>query len=64
MLAATARGAQGICEVRDAGLPVPLTDEGPTVHEADIDDALSRNQLACAVMAAVNLDVQEVTPAL
>lgn len=43
---------------------MPLTDEGPTVHEADIDDALSRNQLACAVMAAVNLDVQEVTPAL
>ena len=44
MLAATSRGARGICEVRDAGLPVPLADEGPTVHEVDLDDAVSRNR--------------------
>src|SRR3546814_3180950 len=51
LLAATARGVRGTCEVRDAGLPVPLTDEGPTVHEVDLDDALSRNQLARAILA-------------
>ncbi|MCF1593369.1 DUF1152 domain-containing protein [Streptomyces muensis] len=56
MLAATARGVRGTCEVRDAGLPVPLTDEGPTVHEADMDEALSRNQLARAITVTVNLD--------
>ncbi|UKY55194.1 DUF1152 domain-containing protein [Streptomyces inhibens] len=55
MLAATARGARGLCEVRDAGLPVPLTDEGPAVHEADLDEALNRNQLARAILATENL---------
>ncbi|MFE2042466.1 DUF1152 domain-containing protein [Streptomyces sp. NPDC059477] len=59
MLAATARGARGICEVRDAGLPVPLTDDGPTVHQADMDDALSRNKLARAIMATASLDEVE-----
>ncbi|MEV0172784.1 DUF1152 domain-containing protein [Streptomyces sp. NPDC050803] len=59
MLAATARGVRGTCEVRDAGLPVPLTVEGPTVHEADMDDALSRNQLARAIMATESLDEVE-----
>ncbi|MGW2380695.1 DUF1152 domain-containing protein [Streptomyces sp. NPDC001658] len=55
MLAATARGVRGTCEVRDAGLPVELTDEGPSVHHVDLDEALSRNELACAVMATVDL---------
>ncbi|MET9517301.1 DUF1152 domain-containing protein [Streptomyces sp. NPDC002994] len=55
MLAATARGVRGLCEVRDAGLPVPLTDEGPTIHEADLDDALNRNQLARAILATESL---------
>ncbi|WP_255115010.1 DUF1152 domain-containing protein [Streptomyces sudanensis] len=59
MLAATARGTRGICEVRDAGLPVPLTDEGPTVHEVDLDDAVSRNNLARAVMTTATLDEAE-----
>ncbi|WP_420707164.1 DUF1152 domain-containing protein [Streptomyces sp. NRRL S-1448] len=55
MLAATARGARGLCEVRDAGPPVPLTDEGPVVYEADLDAALTRNQLAHAILATENL---------
>ncbi|MBA2807438.1 DUF1152 domain-containing protein [Streptomyces sp. KM273126] len=55
MLAATAQGARGTCEVRDAGLPVPLTDEGPTVHEVDLDEALSRNHLARAVLTTETL---------
>ncbi len=55
MLAATARGARGLCEVRDAGLPVPLTDDGPVVYEADLDEALNRNQLARAILATENL---------
>ena len=59
MLAATARGARGICEVRDAGLPVSLTDEGPTVHEVDLDDAVSRNSLARAIMTTATLDEAE-----
>ncbi len=59
MLAATARGARGICEVRDAGLPVPLADEGPTVHEVDLDDAVSRNSLARAIMTTATLDEAE-----
>mgnify|MGYP001954290430 CR=1 FL=1 len=59
MLAATARGARGLCEVRDAGLPVPLTDEGPTVHEADLDDAFSRNELARAIAATESLEEAE-----
>ncbi|MFE9397157.1 DUF1152 domain-containing protein [Streptomyces flavidovirens] len=55
MLAATARGVRGLCEVRDAGLPVPLTHEGPTIHEADLDEALNRNQLARAILATESL---------
>ncbi|WP_439948598.1 DUF1152 domain-containing protein [Streptomyces sp. BBFR109] len=59
MLAATARGARGICEIRDAGFAVPLTDEGPTVHEVDLDDAISRNTLARAIMTTATLDEAE-----
>ncbi|MEU7660862.1 DUF1152 domain-containing protein [Streptomyces lincolnensis] len=59
MLAATACGVRGTCEVRDAGLPVPLTDEGPTVHQVDLDEALSRNELARAVLTTESLDEVE-----
>lgn len=59
MLSATARGVRGLCEIRDAGLPVPLTDEGPTIHEADLDDALTRNELARAILASETLDEVE-----
>ncbi|MFI6409742.1 DUF1152 domain-containing protein [Streptomyces sp. NPDC050548] len=59
MLAATARGVRGVCEVRDAGLPIPLTDDGPTVHEVDLDDALSRNELARAILSTTTLDEAE-----
>ena len=59
MLAATARGVRGTCEMRDAGLPVPLTDEGPTVHEVDLDEALGRNELARAITTTATLDEVE-----
>lgn len=59
MLAATARGVRGLCEIRDAGLPVPLTDEGTTIHEADLDDALTHNELARAILATETLDEVE-----
>jgi hypothetical protein len=59
MLAATARGVRGLCEVRDAGLPVPLTDEGPAVYEADLDDALQRNELARRLLDTTGLDEAE-----
>ncbi|MEU8587021.1 DUF1152 domain-containing protein [Streptomyces sp. NPDC048664] len=58
-LAASARGVRGVCEIRDAGLPVPLTDESPTVHEVDLDAALDRNRLARAIMATENLEEVE-----
>ncbi|MFI6289543.1 DUF1152 domain-containing protein [Streptomyces sp. NPDC051018] len=59
MLAATARGIRGLCEVRDAGLPVPLTDEGPTVHEVDLDATFTRNRLAHAIAATATLTEAE-----
>ncbi|MFJ6816060.1 DUF1152 domain-containing protein [Streptomyces avermitilis] len=59
MLAATARGVRGACEVRDAGPPVPLTDEGPTLHEVDVDEAVGRNRLARAIMETESLDEVE-----
>jgi hypothetical protein len=59
MLAATAHGVRGRCEIRDAGLPVPLTDEGPTVHEADLDEALQRNELARQLLTTTSLDQAE-----
>ncbi|MER5549546.1 DUF1152 domain-containing protein [Streptomyces sp. NPDC002589] len=59
MLAATARGVRGTCEVRDAGLPIALTDESPRVHEVDLDEALSRNQLARSILATTTLDEVE-----
>jgi hypothetical protein len=59
MLAATARGVRGICEVRDAGLPISLTDDSPTVHEVDLDDALNRNELARAILSTTTLSEVE-----
>lgn len=59
MLAAAARGVRGTCEIRDAGLLVALTDDSPTVYEVDLDNAVSRNQLARAIMAATHLDEAE-----
>ncbi|MFH8284879.1 DUF1152 domain-containing protein [Streptomyces antibioticus] len=59
MLAAAARGVRGTCEVRDAGLPIPLTDESPTIHEVDVDEALSRNELARAIVSTTTLDEVE-----
>ncbi|MET9860628.1 DUF1152 domain-containing protein [Streptomyces smyrnaeus] len=59
ILAATARGTRGLCEVRDSGLSVPLTDEGPTLHQADLDDALHRNELARAVLSTTSLEEAE-----
>ncbi|MEU0118460.1 DUF1152 domain-containing protein [Streptomyces bobili] len=59
MLAAAARGVRGTCEVRDAGLPIPLTDESPTLHEVDLDEAVSRNELARALMSTTTLDEAE-----
>ncbi|WP_395576734.1 DUF1152 domain-containing protein [Streptomyces sp. BK79] len=59
MLAATARGVRGTCEVRDAGLPVPLTDASPQLHEVDLDEALSHNALARSIMATTTLDEVE-----
>ncbi|MFE7650492.1 DUF1152 domain-containing protein [Streptomyces phaeoluteigriseus] len=59
MLAAAARGIRGTCEVRDAGLPIPLTDESPTLHEVDLDEAVSRNELARALMSTTTLDEAE-----
>ncbi|WNE97886.1 DUF1152 domain-containing protein [Streptomyces luomodiensis] len=55
MLTAAARGVRGLCEVRDAGLTIPLTDDGPVVHEADLDAAFRRNLLAGAIADTTGL---------
>jgi len=55
ILAATAQGVRGRCEVKGAGPSVPLTDEGPTLHEVDPGEALSRNRLARAVLSTTSL---------
>ncbi|MFE0173807.1 DUF1152 domain-containing protein [Streptomyces sp. NPDC059002] len=59
LLVATALGARGVCEVRDAGLPVPLTDEGPAVHRVDLATAFSNNRLAQAVADTTTLTEAE-----
>ncbi|MFI9425798.1 DUF1152 domain-containing protein [Streptomyces achromogenes] len=59
MLAATARGVRGTCEIRDAGLLVPLTDEAPRVHEVDLGQALTRNNLASALRDTTTLNEAE-----
>ncbi|MEV0259435.1 DUF1152 domain-containing protein [Streptomyces sp. NPDC050732] len=59
MLAAAARGVRGLCEVRDAGLPVPLTDQSATLHEASLDQALHRNELARALLTTKTLTEAE-----
>ncbi|WP_030836030.1 DUF1152 domain-containing protein [Streptomyces hygroscopicus] len=55
MLTAAARGVRGLCEVRDAGLTIPLTDDAPVVHEADLDAAFRRNRLAAAIADTTGL---------
>ncbi|QCX78654.1 hypothetical protein C9F11_25210 [Streptomyces sp. YIM 121038] len=59
LLAATALGARGLCEVRDAGLPVPLTAEGPAIHQVDLAAAFSGNRLARAIADTTTLDGAE-----
>ncbi|MBL1096010.1 DUF1152 domain-containing protein [Streptomyces sp. 205] len=59
MLVAAARGERGLCEIRDAGLAVPLTDASPAVHEADLDAAFGRNRLAQAIVTTTSLDEAE-----
>ncbi|MEU5999633.1 DUF1152 domain-containing protein [Streptomyces sp. NPDC047197] len=59
LLTATALGARGLCEIRDAGLPVPLTAEGPTVHQVDLARALAANRLAQTIAATTTLDEAE-----
>ncbi|MER8028348.1 DUF1152 domain-containing protein [Streptomyces bauhiniae] len=55
LLAATARGIRGTCKIRDAGLPVPLTDDGPRVHEVGLGETMNRNTLACAITGTQTL---------
>jgi hypothetical protein len=55
MLAAAARGVRGTCQVRDAGLPVPLTEESPRLYEVGLDSALRHNTLARAIRATTTL---------
>ncbi|QKV93538.1 DUF1152 domain-containing protein [Streptomyces sp. NA02950] len=59
MLVAGARGERGLCEIRDAGLAVPLTDGSPAVHEAGLDAAFERNRLAQAIVTTTSLDEAE-----
>lgn len=55
MLGATARELRGLCEILDAGIPVPLTSEGTTVREVGLDGAFNRNRLARAIATTTTL---------
>jgi hypothetical protein len=59
MLVAAARGVRGLCEIRDAGLPIPLTGDGATVYAADLGEALERNALAWRLLHTSSLDEAE-----
>ncbi|MFI6979898.1 DUF1152 domain-containing protein [Embleya sp. NPDC050154] len=59
LLSAAARGTRGICEIRDAGLPVALTDASPGVYRLDLDDALAINLLARRLIATTSLNQAE-----
>jgi hypothetical protein len=49
LLAAAACGVRGLCEVRDAGILVPLTDEGPRIYQPDLGTVFKDNALAAAL---------------
>ncbi|MGW5333539.1 DUF1152 domain-containing protein [Streptomyces bauhiniae] len=55
MLTAMARGIRGTCKIRDAGLLVPLTDDGRRVYEVDLGEAMIRNTLARAITGTQSL---------
>jgi len=59
LLAAAARGARGTAEVRDSGLPVPLTDHSPNVYRLTYAQALAVNPLAQALRHATSLEEAE-----
>ncbi|MFE2865502.1 DUF1152 domain-containing protein [Embleya sp. NPDC059259] len=59
LLSAAARGTRGVCEIRDAGLPVVLTDANAGVYRLDLDDALAINLLARRLIATTSLDQAE-----
>lgn len=59
LLAATALGTRGLCEIRDAGLLAPLTSEGPTVHEVHLTTAFTTNHLARAIADTTTLGEAE-----
>jgi hypothetical protein len=59
LLTATARGVRGICEVRDAGSPVPMTDESPMVFAVDTEAAFRANTVAQALRQTSTLQEAE-----
>jgi hypothetical protein len=59
LLAAAALGVRGRCELHETASAVPLTDDGPVVREAGVDEALRGNALARALLDTTGLDEAE-----
>lgn len=59
LLVAAARGARGKAEVRDSGLPVPLTDNSPNVYRLTHTQALTINTPAQALHHTTSLNEAE-----
>lgn len=59
MLAAAARGARGVVELRDEGLQVALTDRSPEVYRAEWDTAIEASRLVPLLAEASSLDEAE-----
>lgn len=56
LLAAAARGIRGRVEIRDAGLPVELTDHSADVYLLDLPDVLSASRAASALVDTASLE--------
>lgn len=52
LLAAASRGLRGRVEIRDAGLPVVMTDRSPTVHELPPAKVMQLNPVAAALVGS------------
>lgn len=62
LLAAAAHGIRGTCEVREAGLPVAITDASANAYRVDLDDVLEVNELSRRLIETTTLpDAEAIT---
>ncbi|GIF57633.1 hypothetical protein Air01nite_37280 [Asanoa iriomotensis] len=59
LLASASLGTRGTVEIRDAGIPVPLTARSPSVHELDMSAVCHANPLVPALAQTESLSEAE-----